>query len=282
MFTKSGYGPALGIAIVAAGASIAALTGCASGTGSTAASAGTRRCRVPAGPPAPTAPAPSASAAAGSGSAADVATDSYSYRTPECTIGRLRISYTDNGQIRHGALAGMSKTDNVVTFTNVGRATCVIEGFPGVAALNSHGAQVKQAIRSTSVAPGDSKVRPVYLKPGGAASALVAGHGVLQQGPPYVLWPAGHRPGHVPLGAAEPGRLYVPAVADREPGRPRQRGRLRVLGRVAGVDRGWAAAVSRCRASANAAGAVLVPLVTRASVSPQQVLERGSFHDGGK
>jgi hypothetical protein len=172
MFTKSGYGPALGIAIVAAGASIAALTGCASGTGSTAAGAGTS----------------SASAGSGSssGSAAGVTADSYSYRTPECTIGQLRISYTDNRQIRHGALAGMSKTDNVVTFTNVGRSTCVIEGFPGVAALNSRGAQVKQAVRSTSVAPGDSKVRPVYLKPGSVASALVSADTASCNKPTYV------------------------------------------------------------------------------------------------
>jgi Protein of unknown function (DUF4232) len=172
MFTKSGYGPALGIAIVAAGASIAALTGCASGTGSTAASAGTS-------------PA-SAGSGSSSGSAAGVTADSYSYRTPECTIGQLRISYTDNRQIRHGALAGMSKTDNVVTFTNVGRSTCVIEGFPGVAALNSRGAQVEQAVRSTSVAPGDSKVRPVYLKPGGVASALVSADTASCNKPTYV------------------------------------------------------------------------------------------------
>jgi Protein of unknown function (DUF4232) len=175
MFTKSGYGPALGIAIVAAGASIAALTGCASGTGSTAAGAGTS-----------SASAGSGGSGSSSGSAAGVTADSYSYRTPECTIGQLRISYTDNRQIRHGALAGMSKTDNVVTFTNVGRSTCVIEGFPGVAALNSRGAQVKQAVRSTSVAPGDSKVRPVYLKPGSVASALVSADTASCNKPTYV------------------------------------------------------------------------------------------------
>lgn len=68
----------------------------------------------------------------------------------------------------------MSKTDNVVTFTNVSGGTCVIEGFPGVAALNSGGAQVQQASRTTSASYGEMKVRPVYLKPGGVASALVA------------------------------------------------------------------------------------------------------------
>jgi hypothetical protein len=135
MFTNSGYGPALGIAIVAAGASIAALTG------------------VP---------------------AAHAATAAAATRVPECKIGQLRISYTNNAQIKEGALAGMSKTDNVVTFTNVSRSTCVLEGFPGVAALNSHGRQVEQAVRTTSVAPGDSRVRPVSLRPHGVASALIS------------------------------------------------------------------------------------------------------------
>jgi hypothetical protein len=166
MFTKSGYGPALGIAVLAAGASVAALTGCASGAGSSAA-----------------APA-SHSVSAGSGSVATASTDSY--RTRECSPGQLRISYTDNGQIRQGALDGMSKTDNVVTFRNVSRTTCVIQGFPGVAALNKHGAQIEQAFRTTSVAPGDSKVRPVYLKPGGVASALVSADTASCNSPTYV------------------------------------------------------------------------------------------------
>jgi Protein of unknown function (DUF4232) len=146
MFTKSGYGPTLGIAVVAAGASIAALTG-----------------------------VPAAHAASGT-----------AHRTPACTHSQLRISYTDNGQIREGALAGMSKTDNVVTFKNVSRTTCVIEGFPGVAALNSHGTQVRQAVRTTSIAPGDSKVRPVYLNRDGVASALVAANTASCNSPTYV------------------------------------------------------------------------------------------------
>jgi hypothetical protein len=176
MFTKSGYGPALGIAVVAAGASVAALTGCASGPASTA-SASTAS--------ASTASASTASVSAAS-SSVTASTDSYSYRTPECTIGQLRISYTDNRQIKQGALNGMSKTDNVVTFTNKGHSTCVIEGFPGVAALNSRSHQVRQAERSTSVAPGDSRVRAVYLKPGGVASTLVAADTASCNSPTYV------------------------------------------------------------------------------------------------
>lgn len=80
----------------------------------------------------------------------------------------------------------MSKTDRVLTFTNVSGTTCVIQGFPGVAALNSRGIQVEQAVRTTRVAPGDSAVRPVYLKPGGVASALTAANTASCNKPTYV------------------------------------------------------------------------------------------------
>jgi len=144
MFTKSGYGPALGIAIAAAGAIAAGAI------------------------------------------AAVPAAAAVTHGTPACASGQLRISYTDNAQIRQGALVGMSKTDNVVMFRNVSRSTCVLDGFPGVAALNSHGKQIKQAFRTTRVAPGDSAVRPVYLKPGGVASALVAADTASCDSPTYV------------------------------------------------------------------------------------------------
>src|ERR1700678_853713 len=165
MFTKSGYGPALGIAVVAAGASVAALTGCASGPASTASAS--------------TASASTASVSAAS-SSVTASTDSYYYRTPECTIGQLRISYTDNRQIKQGALNGMSKPDNVVTFTNKGHSTCVIERFHGVPAGCRRPGLVELAHLRTR--------------------------------------PAGPRARHAPLGAPRPGRLHVPALADRQPG----------------------------------------------------------------
>ena len=165
MFAKSGYRPAIAIAVAAAGASIIALTGCGSGSGAQAA----------AGSPS-TAPASSASSAssAASGTSGGTAggtgraSQTAASRTPECTAGQLRVSYTDNAQIRSGALDGMSKTDNVVTFTNVGRSTCVIPGYPGVAALNAQGVQVAQAAR------GGEAARPVFLRPGATASSMVA------------------------------------------------------------------------------------------------------------
>jgi hypothetical protein len=89
-------------------------------------------------------------------------------RTPECKASQLKIAYTSNAQIRNGALAGMSKTDNVVTFTNQSGDVCVIQGYPGIAALNAYGVEIAQAKRSSTA------VQPVYLKPGATASALVA------------------------------------------------------------------------------------------------------------
>ena len=89
-------------------------------------------------------------------------------RTPECTIGQLKVSYTNNKQINEGALDGMSKADKVVMFRNVSQSVCVLQGYPGSAALNSHGTQVQQARRT------GQPVHPVFLRPGGVTSALVA------------------------------------------------------------------------------------------------------------
>jgi Protein of unknown function (DUF4232) len=88
-------------------------------------------------------------------------------RVPQCSASQLKVAYTNNKQILQGALVGMSKTDNVVMFTNKGHSTCVIQGYPGVAALNSHGGQIQQARRSGSA------VHAVTLRPGATASSLI-------------------------------------------------------------------------------------------------------------
>lgn len=86
----------------------------------------------------------------------------------ECTAGQLRIAYTDNVQIRNGALDGMSHADHVVMFTNEGSASCRMRGYPGIAALNSAGTQIKQAARASAASPS------VVLAPGQTASAMVS------------------------------------------------------------------------------------------------------------
>jgi hypothetical protein len=85
----------------------------------------------------------------------------------ECAAAQLRIAYTDNSQIRNGALNGMSHADNVVMFTNEGSAPCQTRGYPGIAALNSAGTQVKQAARVSGSEP------LIVLGPGQTASAMV-------------------------------------------------------------------------------------------------------------
>jgi Protein of unknown function (DUF4232) len=89
----------------------------------------------------------------------------------ECTAAHLAIAYTDNKQIRQGALAGMSHADNVVTFTNTGSATCRIQGYPGMAALNAAGKQIQQAARASV-----GKIPLVTLAPGQVASAEITGN----------------------------------------------------------------------------------------------------------
>jgi hypothetical protein len=89
----------------------------------------------------------------------------------ECTAAHLAIAYTDNKQIRQGALAGMSHADNVVTFTNTGSAPCRIQGYPGVAALNAAGKQIFEAVRATG-----GRIPLVTLAPGQVASAEITGN----------------------------------------------------------------------------------------------------------
>jgi len=160
-------------AVLAAGAITAlsgiALAGCASGS-----------------QPAPSPPAASASSAAASstpasGSAPAAAQPSITPGGPmasasagsvaECSATVLKIAYSDNKQIENGGLDGMSHADSVVMFTNVGSAACRTQGWPGVAALDASGRQIKQAVRGTG-----GKVPLITLRPGQTASAEITGN----------------------------------------------------------------------------------------------------------
>jgi len=88
----------------------------------------------------------------------------------ECTAAELKITFTDNKQINNGALNGMSHADSVVMFTNVGSAPCRTQGYPGVAALDAAGNQIRQAARGAGRAP------LVTLGPGQVASAEITGN----------------------------------------------------------------------------------------------------------
>lgn len=89
----------------------------------------------------------------------------------ECSAAVLKIAYSDNKQIEDGALDGMSHADSVVMFTNVGPATCRTQGWPGVAALDTSGRQIKQAVRGTG-----GKAPLITLRPGQTASAEITGN----------------------------------------------------------------------------------------------------------
>jgi Protein of unknown function (DUF4232) len=119
--------------------------------------------------PATTASNPAVASATASAPAAGGRGGSSAAGAPaECRASQLTIAYTSNAQIRNGALAGMSHADQVVTFTNAGSAACDIQGYPGVAALDSAGTQIRQAAR------GSGTIRPVTLAAGATASALIS------------------------------------------------------------------------------------------------------------
>lgn len=163
------------IAALVAAASIAALTACASSGTTGAAGAGSVTSPVASSSAPATGPGAASSQGAPGGQTTSAPQPGQgagggqtAAGTPECKAADLRVSYTDNQQINNGALVGMSKTDKVVMFVNAGQATCVIQGYPGVAALSASGVQVRQAKRSGEA------VHPVSLRPGAVASALIS------------------------------------------------------------------------------------------------------------
>jgi hypothetical protein len=56
----------------------------------------------------------------------------------------------------------------VVMVTNISSASCETGGYPGVAALDSSGTQIKQAARATDTS------KTITLAPGAVASAMVS------------------------------------------------------------------------------------------------------------
>jgi hypothetical protein len=78
------------------------------------------------------------------------------------------------------AAAAAGHQGAVLLFVNHGATSCVLFGYPGVAGLNSSGAQVVQATRTLTgmmggLAPGVTTVPRITLAPGQTASAVVEG-----------------------------------------------------------------------------------------------------------
>ena len=159
------------VAVMAAGALLA---GCSSLSSSSSTPPASTTGTSAAAATASSASGGAGSAAAASGSTSQAASapggngSSGTSAAAWCTAAQLKISYTDNSQINNGALDGMSHVDRVVTVTNVSSASCETGGYPGVAALDSSGKQIKQAARATDTS------KTITLAPGAVASALVS------------------------------------------------------------------------------------------------------------
>lgn len=89
-----------------------------------------------------------------------------------CHLGQLRIAAGPSG-----AASGAAK--QTILFTNVGRTTCSMTGYPGVAALNARGDQIAQAQRQLNGMLGGVYLGTtppmVTLQPGQVASAEIEG-----------------------------------------------------------------------------------------------------------
>ena len=162
------------LATAAAAVSALALAGCAAGSPASAGSPGASgsAAATPAGPAHPVNATPAASPSMSINPGGPMARAT-GQTAAECTTAQLKVAYTGNAQIRNGALDGMSHADSVITFTNVSSATCRTQGYPGVAALDAAGHQLKQAVRGRA---STGQLPLIVLAPGQAASAEITGN----------------------------------------------------------------------------------------------------------
>jgi hypothetical protein len=93
---------------------------------------------------------PSGNPSTGSGALGSAVTTDPPAQTPpatkaasiaECTVSGLTI-------VTHPGDASSGHRSVIIVFTNKGPATCLMQGYPGVAALDSHDKQIAQATRT--------------------------------------------------------------------------------------------------------------------------------------
>lgn len=103
----------------------------------------------------------------------------------KCTVDKLKVTARDGG-------AGSGHRAVVLLFTNTSGAPCRLYGYPGVAALDSHGAQVAQARRTLSGYLGGTTQPPanVDIGKGQSASALIESSAANGDGSSCVAYPA--------------------------------------------------------------------------------------------
>lgn len=114
---------------------------------------------TPAGPGAAGSPSSAGMPNSGSGNAV---TATHTPSTPECKASTLALSFG-------GSDAGMNQQEQVLRFTNTGKRSCVIVGFPGVSYVTGdNGQQVgAPAVRTGKIGA------QVTLTPGATASAVI-------------------------------------------------------------------------------------------------------------
>jgi hypothetical protein len=174
-FVQASVTARFAVALPAMALAGAVLAGCAASSPSPAASSSAQPSSPGAatGSAAPAAAGATSSASSSPGQPASSVNPGGPMRGPECTAAQLKVAYTDNAQIRNGALDGMSHADSVITFTNVGSAICRTRGYPGLAALDSSGHQIKQAVRGKAA---NGQTPLITLAPGQVASAEITGN----------------------------------------------------------------------------------------------------------
>jgi hypothetical protein len=102
-----------------------------------------------------------------------------------CTVDKLKVTAVDGG-------AGSGHRAVVLLFTNTSGSPCRLYGYPGVAALDSHGAQVAQARRTLSGYLGGTTqpAANVDIASGQSASAMVEASAAGSDGSSCVAYPA--------------------------------------------------------------------------------------------
>ncbi len=152
------------IAMTGCGALLVAatLSGCRSPVESPSAASST----TPGGSPSPIAAASSQPTVGPGGSTTSGGSPG---QPADCTAAHLEITLAQGG-------SGSGHRSAVLTFRNTGSGTCQLYGYPGVAGLDAHGAQLEQAARTTSGYLGGLRgttMAVVNLSAGQSASATV-------------------------------------------------------------------------------------------------------------
>lgn len=145
----------------------AALSGCASKSGTGTSAGATQSVNVAAGSSADSTGAAGSSASAGASgnSGGGTSTQAAAGGASSCTGSHLSVKI-DQGS------SGMGHTGSVLVFTNTGSSTCTVYGYPGADVTNGGQYNFASYMNATRVS-GGMAVKTVSLSPGSSASAML-------------------------------------------------------------------------------------------------------------